>query len=223
MSKIAIVAGSTGLVGAQLLKKLLADPNYAKVITVVRKATGNTHPILQEEIVDFDKIENYAHLFKGDVFFSCLGSTKAKTPDKKQYYKIDHDYPLAMANLALTNGVGQCHVISAIGAKAGAANFYLNMKGEIEQQLASLGFDSVHIYRPSLLTGQRKEQRILEKIAIGLFKMIDPLLIGKARKYRSIDVADVAKAMLNQSLKNFAGVHYYESNDIQSIADSLQR
>jgi len=223
MGKTAIVAGSTGLVGNQLLKQLLANGNFSKVITVVRKPTGIAHPALQESIVDFDRIENYAHLLKGDVFFSCLGSTKAKTPDKKQYYKIDHDYPLSMAKLCLANEVGQCHLISAIGAKASSNNFYLKMKGEIEQQVANLPFESVHIYRPSLLTGDRKEQRTMEKIATNLFKIINPIMLGSLRKYRSIDVADVAKAMVHQSLQNLTGIHCYESDEIQRIADSSQR
>ena len=219
MSKTAIIAGSTGLIGSKLLEQLLANTYYSEVKIVVRRPTGIVHQKLKEYVVDFDKLSNHSQLFEGDVFFSCLGSTKNKTPDKTDYFKIDHDYPLAMAKICLQNEVPEIHLISAVGAKASSANFYISMKGKIERDIAVLPFRAVHIYRPSMLTGDRKEKRTMEKIAIGVFKVINPLLIGALKKYRSINVADVAKTMATQSLKSLTGVHFYESDEIQRIAD----
>lgn len=219
MSGVAIVAGSSGVVGTALLHQLCANRNFTEVRIFVRRSSGVLHPKLKEFIVDFDHINDHKEKITGDVFFSCMGSTKKKTPDKRLYYQIDHDYPVHMARLALDNGVSQFHIISAIGANAKASNFYLKMKGETERDIAGLSFGSVHIYRPSLITGNRDENRIGETIANGLFKIINPLFVGKLRKYRSIEAKDIAKAMVAQAMKNLGGVHYYESDAIQAIAD----
>lgn len=218
MSKAAVIAGSSGLVGVELLHQLCASKSYHHITLLVRRPSGFIHPKVEEVITNFDHIESIAGRVKGDVFFSCLGSTRKKTPDRKRYYQIDHDYPLAMAKIALTNGMQQFHLISAIGAAARSSNFYLKMKGETERDIAALPFPSVHIYRPSFLAGKREEQRTMEKIGLGIFKIINPLLLGGLRKYRSIDVKDVAKTMIRQSLQEQTGVHYYESDEIQELS-----
>lgn len=219
MSKVAIIAGSSGLVGTELLHQICVSQEYSAIKLLVRRPSGFIHAKVQEFIVDFDHIETFADLITGDVFFSCLGSTKAKTPDKRRYYQIDHDFPLHMAETAAANGVQQFHLISAIGASAKSSNFYLKMKGETEEDIDKIPFRSKHFYRPSFLAGNREESRIVEKIGLGLFKLINPLLLGGLKKYRSIDVKDVAKAMIAQSLKDLTGTHYYNSDKIQEIAD----
>lgn len=219
MSKVAVIAGSSGLVGTELLHRLCALKEYSAIKLLVRRPSGFIHAKVQEFMVDFDHIETFADYIRGDVFFSCLGSTKAKTPDKRRYYQIDHDFPLHMAEAAAANGVQQFHLVSAIGAAAKSANFYLKMKGETEQDIDKIPFRSKHFYRPSFLAGNREESRMMEKVGLGLFKLINPLLLGGLKKYRSIHVKDVAKAMIVQSLKDLTGSHYYESDKIQEIAD----
>lgn len=219
MSKIAIIAGSSGLVGTELLHRLCAEKSFSKVKLLVRRPSGFIHIKVQEFIVDFDHIETFREHITGDIFYSCLGSTKAKTPDKCRYYQIDHDLPVHMAKIALDNGMGQFHIVSAIGANSRSSNFYLKMKGETENDITALSFTSAHIYRPSLITGNREEKRLAEKIAIGLFKFLNPLIPGKLKKYRSIQATDIARAMIRQSLKALNGIHYYESDKIQRIAD----
>lgn len=217
MSKAAVIAGSSGLVGVELLHQLCASSAYHSITLLVRRPSGFIHPKVAEVITDFDHIENFSDHMKGDVFFSCLGSTRKKTPDKRHYYQIDHDYPLAMARIALANGMQQFHLISAIGADPGASNFYLKMKGETDRDIAALPFRSVHIYRPSFLAGDREERRSMEKIGLAIFKLLGPLMVGVLRKYRSIDVKDVAGAMIRQSLEDLEGVHYYPSDLIHKI------
>lgn len=218
MSRVAIIAGSSGLVGTELLHQLCASKEFNAIKLLVRRPSGFIHAKVQEFIVDFDHVETFADQIRGDVFFSCLGSTKAKTPDKRRYYQIDHDFPVHMAEAASTNGVQQFHLISAIGANIGSSNFYLKMKGETERDIAAVSFTSTHIYRPAFLDGNREEKRMLEKIGLGLFSIINPLMIGGLKKYRSIKAKDVARAMIKQSLKDLTGVHYYESDKIQEIA-----
>jgi len=218
MSKIAVIAGSSGLVGTELLHRICAGSEFSLVKLLVRKPSGFMHAKVKEYLTDFDRLEQVAPVITGDVFFSCLGSTRKKTPDKQRYFQIDHDYPLEMARIASANGMQQFHLISAVGARAGAANFYLDMKGKTEQDIAAVPFASVHIYRPSFLDGARTERRPLEQIALALFRRVSPLMIGPLRKYRSIPAADVAKAMIRKSLQPAAGVHYYESDVIQQVA-----
>ncbi len=118
----------------------------------------------------------------------------------------------------MKNGIAQFHLVSALDANAAATNSYLKLKGELEKELKKISIISLHIYQPSLLTGNRIESRTAEKIAISAFKLIDPLLRGPLKKYRSIKAETVAQAMLNQSLKNLKGTFTYPSILIQELA-----
>jgi uncharacterized protein YbjT (DUF2867 family) len=221
MSQTALIAGSTGLVGSALLQQLLESARYSKVVALVRRESGRKHPKLQELVVDFDQLAAYRTSWRADVIFSCLGSTRRKTPDKQQYYKIDHDYPLELARLGLQNGAQQFHLISSIGADARSGNFYLKMKGETEQALQQLAYPALHIYRPSVLTGHRKEQRWLEQMGIAVLGIMGGLLVGRLKKYRSIAAEEVACAMINCSRSSSEGVHIYESDQIRARAQKV--
>jgi hypothetical protein len=196
----------------------LADPNYSKVKIIVRKKLPVTNEKLEQIIADFSTIEAHKEKLKADVVFSCLGSTKKKTPDLKEYYQIDHDYPLLAAKLTKDQGVESFHIVSSLGANSSSSGFYLKMKGETEDDIAKIGFKSYHIYRPSLLTGDRKEKRIVENIGEVIMKIIDPLLLGSFKKYRSISGKTVASAMHKQSLINSTGKFVYPSDKIKELA-----
>ncbi|MGV8877963.1 MAG: nucleoside-diphosphate sugar epimerase [Sphingobacteriaceae bacterium] len=173
---------------------------------------------IKQHIVEFDSLETHADLICGDVVFSCIGSTKAKTPDLTVYKKIDHDYSLKVAEIAIKNGMAQFHLISAIGANCTSSNFYLSMKGETEDDLKKIPFQSIYIYQPALLDGDRKEQRILETIAVKMMRVINPLLLGKLSVYRSIKVTDIASAMINASIENNTGIFVYPTDKIKTLA-----
>jgi len=218
MAYKAVLAGATGLIGSELLKILLAEPDYDQVLVVSRKSAGISHPKLKELIIDFDKLGEYAHEINGHVVFSCLGTTRNKTPDKNIYRKIDHDYPVKLAQLAAQNGVEQYHLVSSLGADSKSANYYIRFKGETEEDVKQSGIKSIHIYQPSFITGDRKEFRFAEKILIGLSFVLDPLLIGGLKKYRSIQAKTIARAMFNQSIKNSEGIFVYPSDKIKELA-----
>jgi uncharacterized protein YbjT (DUF2867 family) len=218
MSKKAIIAGASGLIGSNLLNILLQHAFYDEVLVVVRKELPVMHHKLVQLVVDFEALENYSTAISGHALFCCLGSTKKKNPDLKEYRKIDHDYPVALAQLAGQNGMEQYHLVSAIGADSKSSNFYAKMKGETEDDIQRIDIKCLHIYQPSVLTGERKESRPMEKIAIGFMKMIDPLLIGGLKKYRSIPAQTVAMAMFNESLKNETGVFVHPSDKIKQLA-----
>jgi uncharacterized protein YbjT (DUF2867 family) len=218
MAKKAIIVGASGLIGNLLLDTLLQSVEYDSVLALVRKKLSVNNQKLIQLIIDFNHLEDYAGLITGNTFFCCLGSTKSKTPDLSEYRKIDHDYPLQLAHIALKNGIGQYHLVSSIGANAASSNFYSKMKGETEADIKNVGLASLHIYQPSLLTGNRKENRFAERFFIGLTKIIDPLLFGKLKKYRSIPAATVAKAMYKQSVNNKDGVFIYTSDKIKELS-----
>lgn len=217
MGRNAILLGASGLIGSCLLKLLLENNVFSEVVIFVRKPLNIDHPKLQEVITDFSDLSALKSHITGDVVFSCLGSTKSKTPDLKQYQRIDHEIPLQIAKYASENNVKQFHIVSALGAKASSDNFYSKMKGETEEDLKKIDFSSVHIYQPSLLRGNRKENRILEKLALLLTKVIDPLLIGSLKKYRSIEAEKVAEAMYHQSQKEQKGIFTYPSDKIKEL------
>jgi uncharacterized protein YbjT (DUF2867 family) len=218
MSNTAVIAGASGLIGSKLLNTLLHEPYYDEVLILVRKALPVSHKKLVQMVVNFDELESYDHGVTGHAVFCCLGSTKKKTPDLAMYRKIDHDYPLKLAQIAKQNNVEQYHLVSAIGANSHSSNFYTKMKGETEEAIEKVGLQCLHIYQPSVLTGERQESRPLERFIIGLMKVIDPLLIGGLKKYRSISAAMVARAMYNESIKKQEGVFVHASDKIKLLA-----
>jgi uncharacterized protein YbjT (DUF2867 family) len=218
MANKAIIAGSSGLIGSKLLEILLQQPFYDEVLILVRKELSTKHPKLTQLVVDFTRLEAYADQLTGHAIFCCLGTTKSKTPDLAVYRQIDHDYPLQLGQLAHKNGIKQYHLVSSIGANAASSAFYLKTKGETEADLQQVGFPAMHTYRPSFLTGDRQEKRITEKLIIVLFKIIDPLLFGGLKKYKSIPAATVAAAMYKQSIKNDTGLFIYESDKIKQLS-----
>lgn len=218
MSYKAIIVGATGLIGSKLLNILLNDCAYSEVISLVRNDTGITHKKLREVVVNFDKLNEYEKEINGHACFCCIGTTKKKTPDLKKYYEIDHDYPVKLAQLAINNGVEQYHFVSSIGADKDSTAYYTRFKGQTEYDLQQLNFKTLHIYRPSILTGDRKEFRLMEPIVAAIMFVVNPLLIGKLKNYRSIPAQTVAKAMYNESLKNDEGVFIHLSDDIKQIA-----
>jgi len=214
----AIIAGASGLIGGLLLDDLLQCSDYKEVVIIVRKELPIKNQKLKQLVIDFNKLDNYAEEITGDVIFCCLGTTRKKTPDLSVYRKIDHDYPLHLAQIALKNHIDQYHLVSALGANAGSSVFYNKIKGETERDITAIGVKCLQIYRPSLLTGDRKEKRFAERLAMGIFKIIDPLLIGTLKKYRSIPAKTVAEAMYKQSLIKQEGIFIHLSDQIKQLS-----
>lgn len=216
--KRVIIAGASGLIGSELLDLLLENDKIGEVVALVRKALPVSNLKVVQIPTNFDSLEDIKTELFGDALYCCLGTTKAKTPDEADYRKVDHDYPVTLAQLASANKVSQFHLISAIGADPGSSIFYNRLKGETEQDVKKIPFRSIHIYQPSLITGKRKENRPMEKLAISIMKIINPLLIGSLKKYKSIQAITIAKAMINQTFKNEEGIHTYPSDIIKQLA-----
>ncbi|MFV0185327.1 NAD(P)H-binding protein [Empedobacter falsenii] len=200
MNKTALILGSTGLIGSLLLEKLLNDPNYSKVITIVRKPQQLNHPKLVEIVTDFNSEINLDDVKSIDSIFSCLGTTRKKTPDLNAYRKIEIDIPVQFAQLGNKKGLTKFHYISSVGANATTSNFYLKMKGEAEKALQQENVKQLHLYRPSLLTGDRPENRTIENMSAKFFALINVFLRGNLSKYKSIAAEKVAQALLENDV-----------------------
>lgn len=197
MKQIAIVIGATGLIGKQLVKQLLADPEFASVKVFTRRPIGVTNPKLTEFLVDFKTIKNSAQDLKGDVLFSTLGTTLKTAGSKEAQYAIDYDMQFDTAKIAAENGVKKLVLVSSAGANAKSSIFYSRMKGELDEAVQDLGFESVHIIRPSMLAGDREEFRWGEKLFTPIMYAFS--WIPGIKKYRPIQDTEVAQAMINAS------------------------
>lgn len=198
----ALLLGATGLTGGLLLDLLLASPEYAKVIIYVRKPTGLNHPKLIEQIANYETIDSTV---EADDVFCCLGTTIKIAKTKEAFEKVDLHYPLKIASLQHKAGSKQFLVMSAMGASASSSIFYSRTKGLMEEGLTKIGLESLYIFRPSFIVGDRKEERIGEKIGIVIFKILSPLMIGPLKIYRPVKSADIALNMIKYALKNEKG------------------
>lgn len=217
MTKTAIIIGSTGLTGSHLLKTLLSSDVYDKVISFVRRQTKISHPKLTQHVVDFDNIESYQDYVEGNDMFCCLGTTIKQAGSQEAFEKVDLAYPVEFAKTGAKNGVKQFSIVSSIGANPESSNFYLRTKGKCEEQLRKLPFQSISIFRPSLLIGNRKEFRLGEKLGEYAMKIFSVFMVGKLRKYRPVKSKTVAGAMFNIAQQNTVGYHVYESDEIASM------
>lgn len=217
--KRALLFGATGLIGTYVQQLLLNDPAFIEVRSFVRRSTGVQHPKLKEIITDYNNLESVApDISGGDVAFCCVGTTIKKAGSQAAFEKVDLDIPLNSAAIAKSNGVAHYLVISSLGADASSGNFYLRTKGKMEEELRALGFQNLSILRPSLLTGDRKEFRLGELIGKYAMMLLNPILIGSWRKYRSISAKDVAKAMVRIA-KEKSGTEVYESDRLQLLSE----
>lgn len=215
--KKAIVIGASGLIGSNLIRVLLSDHDIREVVALVRKPLNIENQKLTQYMVDFDDEQSYSKYVSGDVFYCCLGTTKAKTPDPAAYRRVDFEYPYAFARVAMAQGIREYHLVSALGANSQSFINYNRLKGELEDALRELNFHCLCIYQPSLLDGSREESRPMEKIANSVMRTLNPLLIGPLRKYTSIKAINIAKAMVVNTHKNLTGVHIYPSDKIKEI------
>lgn len=217
-NKTALLLGGSGLVGAFCLQVLLADPAYASVIFVARRElTGDRHPRLVQKIIEFGGLASLELPPVNDVF-CALGTTIRTAGSQEAFRRVDLEFPVASARQSLKFGAKQFVLVSSVGADPKSKNFYLRTKGEVEQALTSLPFQAVHIFRPSLLVGQRAESRTGESFAIVAGKIFQFLCVGPLRKYHPVSAAKVGRAMVAAASSNGNGRFFYEYNRIIELA-----
>ena len=215
--KTALLFGASGFVGSCLLRELLSDPDYARVIAVARRDLGVTHDKLIVSIGDYDSLSACLEGVRADEAFIAIGTTKKKTPAWSDYYRCDHDYPVRAAALAKERGVTALFLVSAVGASVNSGVFYTRTKGEAERDILALDFEHTHIFRPSIIMGERPERRPLERAAILACRALNPLLSGSFKKYRGMEAKDIARAMLRAGKRPAEKTAVYHWEDMDAL------
>ena len=212
--KIALVAGSTGLIGQQLIELLISDVQYDKVKCLTRRPLPLVHDKLEVIETDGNNLNELADRLTANDIFCCLGTTMKKARSKEAFRRVDFDYPLGLAQVTKKAGATQFHLVSALGADAKSSIFYNKVKGEVEQAISNVTFQSFHIYRPSLLLGPRQEERSGEQAAVIFFKIFGFLVPAK---YKPIDSVKIARAMIDFAKKEQPGKFIHESKSLQGF------
>jgi len=209
--KKALVLGGTGLVGKQLIELLLQDNHYS-ITALVRKTLPIQNERLTQVIFNYDHPKN--ELIIAEEVFCCLGTTIKVAGSQKAFYKVDFEYPYDLAKRAYLNGAKKFALVSSLGANKKSSLFYSKTKGEIEEAITKIGYESLFILRPALLLGNRLTPRPGERIAQLFFTKLSFLI---PKKYKAIQARQVAKAMITCMNIKKAGVHILESHKIAEL------
>ncbi|HKL71467.1 MAG TPA: NAD(P)H-binding protein [Marinilabiliaceae bacterium] len=214
--KIAVIAGSTGLIGGHLLQQLLNNPLYDKIYVPGRKAPKLTDSKIVFELCNFSEFKNLPKNGSIDLFCS-LGTTIKKAGSQDQFREVDFDAVVNFARWGASISCNHFVVVSSIGANPKSRNFYLRTKGQMEQVLKAIGLNNLTIVRPSLLMGRREDFRFGEKVGEWLMKPLSFLLIGKAKKYRPIEGAQVAKGMIKLAQNKIGDTFVVEGEILKQL------
>lgn len=208
--KTAIILGATGLTGGYLLQKLLKDSRYGKIVLFSRHAAAVRDEKIEEHLVELLNLKEQKERFKADEVFCCIGTTKSKTPNKKDYVKVDLGIPATAAKICKENGIETFAVISALGADSESKIFYNKVKGEMEEEVLAQRVKNTYIFQPSLIAGDREEKRLMETFAKYVMKIVNPFFVGPLKKYQSIHPEKIATAMV------YVANNGYEKSRIKS-------
>jgi len=214
MSKTATIIGVTGLIGSYLYELLKQDNSFETIRLIVRRPMPKEDDRTEIKLVDFNDAESLMLAIDGsDVVFCTVGTTNKKVKgDNEAYRKVDYDIPVKAARFCKLVGCETFVLVSAAGANSKSNNFYLKLKGEVEEAIQEVGLRSVHIMRPSMLLGYRKEFRLREKIGKGVMTAFSFLIPSK---YKPVHARDVAKAMVTVAKEKKQGILVYEYKEIK--------
>jgi len=203
----AAVAGATGLVGGFVLRRLLNDPEIARVVAPTRRSLA-PHPKLDNPTL---RGGAWPVLPPLDEAYGCLGTTRKAAGSDAAFRAVDLDLAFSFARAAKAAGARRFGLVSSIGADSRSRFLYPRTKGEAETAVSGLGFESVVIVRPSLLVGERAEPRPGEALAVAAFRAVEPLLIGPLRRWRAVRAEDVAASLVSALRGRVPGVLVLES------------
>ena len=212
--KTALLFGSSGLIGSNLLDNLINNNNYNKIKIFVRGLPSINNSKVEVIKTDFLDLETLKENLIGDDCFFCIGTTHKDTPDKNEYRRIEYDLPVHLAKIAKFNSINNFIYVSSIGANPKASSTYLKNKGQAEEELKKIGFSNLSIIQPSFLVGNRKAFRISEALGIPVMKFLSLFFLGGFKKYTPINVEIVVKAMIKIALENY--------NEQTYLSDRLQ-
>ena len=226
MTFTVVIAGASGVVGARVLHHLLQRDDVGRVIAVGRRILPLQHEKLVSKVVDLQSTAAVAaEILEGTaVAFCCLGTTMRQAGSQDAFRRVDHDAVLAFGKAALERGARRFLLVSSVGARAGSANFYQRTKGEVEEELAQLGFAQLTILRPSLIddAGARRDYRAGERWLLPLARVIFAV-VGRTRRYAPISADVIAKAMVRLAFdKTTDRVRRVESDELHRLGGRTQ-
>jgi len=214
MAKTALIIGATGLVGGHCLNELLASPAYDKVIALTRRALNVNSPKLHNVVTAFDDQDALLRQVQCDDVFCAIGTTIAKAGSQEAFKQVDLIIPAMIARLAHVKGARRFILVSSLGANAGSLVFYNKVKGQLEETLKQQGYQSLIIFRPSILLGERTEKRSGEAIAQAVAQKMPFLFSGPFKKYQGTPAGLLAKKMVALAQQNITGVRIIENDEI---------
>ena len=196
----ALLLGATGLVGSEILSLLERDGSYDRVVIVTRRPVAglDEHPTIRQAIVDFDNLDQYVNDLRGDDVYCAFGTTMRKAGSREQFRKIDLEYPKELAMIAKSNGAAHFLLVSSKGASSGSSNFYLQIKGELEQALEGMDWPNLTILRPSIIGGDRSESRPLERLG-------QMLLSVAPSSIRTVPASSIARVIVDAGDQRHVG------------------
>ena len=221
--KVSLIAGSTGFLGSKILKYLSQEND--KIYCLSRRKKNINKKNFEDIIINFDNLNNL-NLPKVDHVYLCLGYELRAwellfMPEKlkKSFYKVDYEYTLNIAKKSLDVGASSISLISAVGANKNSSSFYLKTKGDLEDEVKKLPFNTINIFQPGHLAGridwQRKKNDF--RIDVSAFDFVslflDPFMLGDFKKFRSINAEKLAEFLVEISKKNKKGINYFQYND----------
>jgi uncharacterized protein YbjT (DUF2867 family) len=223
-----LLAGATGLVGGLLLRRLLADPDFdGTLFAPLRRDPGVSDPRLVVLRTDFKPgrgdLQLAAEIERRSArplhaYVSCLGTTIRAAGSQAAFIAVDRELVLRLAQLAFDHGARHALMVSSIGASRQSGNFYLRVKGEVEDALAKIGFARVDLIQPGLLIGPRGERRPAERLMQAAAPLTNLLMQGSLRRYRSIRAEDVAAAMHRLLRESTPGVFSHRWLELRALA-----
>ena len=218
--KTATIIGSSGMTGSYLLNILSQDKSIETIRLIVRHPVPKRANNVEVELVNFEDAQAFKNAVAGsDVVFCAIGTTQKNVKgDKDLYRKIDYDIPVNAAQYCKETGCEKFIIVSAVGANSKSKNFYLRLKGEMEDAVKANGVQSIHIMQPSMLLGHRNEKRTGEAFFQGLLKGLAFLLIGGLKKYTGIPAKQLALAMVAAAKENRTGIFTHQYNEIIQLA-----
>jgi len=217
-TRTALVAGASGLVGSQVLRLLLEDPAYSRVTLLARRELPLSHKKLEQRIASFDRLAQIADFPRVHDVFCCLGTTMKQAGSPDAFRKVDFTYVVELARVAVRHRASQFLVVTAVGADPQSRILYSRVKGDAEEALRRLQFESIQIFRPSLVVGARAQSRLAERVARLLGLLVGWALVGPLSRYRPIKAEALARAMVRVARDAPRGTHVYESKEIRRHA-----
>ena len=193
----ALVLGGTGASGQEIVKLLLNDSNFSRISIFVRRKVDIEHEKLDIHQIDFSRLNEYKDLVKGDILFSALGTTKSDAGSKEKQYLVDYTYQYEFAKIASDNGVPHYSLISSLGANKHSLFFYPKIKGELEESVKLLPFNTIQIFQPPSLIRQAELMRTAEKLSVKFFNRLTAF--GVLKSLKPLHVKDLALKMINEA------------------------